>query len=75
MADTPAITQLRNLLGQDLRIEVTDGRVITGMFGCIDKEKNIILRDSMEEQVIQLPGEGLWFLFFVCFVFVLIVYV
>lgn len=56
MAETPAIEELRSLIEKELRVEITDGRVFVGKFNCIDNEKNLILKESVEEQVIHLPN-------------------
>ena len=48
--------KLRELLGREMRVEVSDGRIITGAFYCIDNNKNIILRDCIQEQVIPIPN-------------------
>merc|ERR1712110_1193007 len=48
--------KLRELLGREMRVEVTDGRIITGVFYCIDNNKNLILRDCIQEQVIPIPN-------------------
>lgn len=56
LAEAPSIEQLRNLLEKELRVEITDGRVFVGKFNCIDNEKNLILKETVEEQVIKLPN-------------------
>ena len=40
--------KLRSWLGQILRIEITDRRVIVGGFACTDRDGNIILENSWE---------------------------
>ena len=50
------MADLRRLLGEELRVEVVDGRVITGLFHCVDQERNLILRDSIQEQIIAIPN-------------------
>ena len=40
--------EVTKLLGNTIRILISDGRVIEGEFSCIDKELNIILATSVE---------------------------
>lgn len=46
--DTPAIATLRALLGKELRIAITDGRIFLGNFACTDKDLNIVLTSVYE---------------------------
>jgi small nuclear ribonucleoprotein (snRNP)-like protein len=48
MAATPDRPDVSKLLGNTIRILITDGRVIEGDFSCIDKDLNIILGTSVE---------------------------
>ena len=34
------------VLGQYIRVILTDGKVIDGMFSCMDNEANIVLRQA-----------------------------
>lgn len=40
--------EVTKLLGNKIRVLISDGRVIEGEFSCIDKELNIILATSVE---------------------------
>ncbi|KAI8865634.1 hypothetical protein GQ42DRAFT_110573, partial [Ramicandelaber brevisporus] len=48
--NTPAVAQLRRLLGAQTRVATPDGRVFTGTFVCIDRGKNIILQSATEQR-------------------------
>jgi len=48
--------QLRSYLGRQFRVEVSDGRVITGLFSCIDNDKNIVLKECIELQSFKIPN-------------------
>ena len=43
-----AIAQGCALLGSQLRVTLTDGRVLVGRLHCIDWKQNILLRDTVE---------------------------
>eukprot|EP00698_Gefionella_okellyi_P006614 TRINITY_DN1593_c0_g1_i1.p2 TRINITY_DN1593_c0_g1~~TRINITY_DN1593_c0_g1_i1.p2 ORF type:complete len:140 (-),score=26.26 TRINITY_DN1593_c0_g1_i1:627-1046(-) len=47
---TPAIENLRALLGKKLRVDVNDGRKFFGMGYCFDAQKNVILTACVEER-------------------------
>lgn len=49
----PGAVKLRNWLNKTLRVEMSDGRVLIGIFLCTDREANIILGSCAE----YLPGE------------------
>ena len=40
---------LNNVLGKYVKILVTDGRIFYGELECIDNQKNIVLKDALEE--------------------------
>ena len=42
------IIAARALLDLPLRIRLSDGRVITGRFTCLDKQRNLLLTDTHE---------------------------
>jgi len=44
------VERVKKLLSTCLRVRVTDGRILEGIFCCFDKEKNIILADTIEYQ-------------------------
>lgn len=52
------VSKLRNLLLRHFRVEVSDGRTITGIFVCIDSDRNLVLRDCMETRTFPLPLKG-----------------
>ena len=41
--EDPSRSLLRNLLNKNLKIELSDGRILVGMFLCTDKDANVIL--------------------------------
>ncbi|OQR85411.1 hypothetical protein THRCLA_23030 [Thraustotheca clavata] len=43
-----SIQSVMQLLNQPLRVEISDGRIIIGLFHCLDHEKNLILTDANE---------------------------
>ncbi|KAL9083111.1 MAG: hypothetical protein Q9159_005985 [Coniocarpon cinnabarinum] len=43
-----SVNYLESLLGQQLRIHISDGRIFVGQFKCTDKEANVILSNAME---------------------------
>jgi small nuclear ribonucleoprotein (snRNP)-like protein len=42
--------RVRRWLDALLRVELSDGRVLTGKFGCFDKQKNILLVETREQR-------------------------
>ncbi|XP_076173356.1 LSMD1 domain-containing protein Sbat [Ptiloglossa arizonensis] len=46
--DSPARQKLRGWLNRNLRIKMTDGRVLMGVFLCTDRDANVILRSCSE---------------------------
>ncbi|XP_067011498.2 N-alpha-acetyltransferase 38-A, NatC auxiliary subunit [Anabrus simplex] len=46
--DTPGKQKLRSWLNKNLKIEMTDGRVLIGVFLCTDREGNVILGSCSE---------------------------
>ena len=46
--EAPAILDVRALLGKPLQVHVSDGRVIKGIFNCLDAHANILLREAEE---------------------------
>ncbi|RHY53638.1 hypothetical protein DYB30_000365 [Aphanomyces astaci] len=42
------IYDVMQLLDQVLRVEITDGRILVGLFHCLDKDKNLILTETTE---------------------------
>lgn len=46
--NTTDLNNLENLLGNTLRIKMSDGRVIEGQFQCMDKDLNFILGSATE---------------------------
>lgn len=45
---TPGAVQLRSWLNKTFRVEMTDGRVLMGIFLCTDRDANIILGSCSE---------------------------
>lgn len=45
---SPGAVQLRSWLNKMFRVEMTDGRVLTGVFLCTDRDANIILGSCSE---------------------------
>lgn len=43
-----ALDQLKAYLGNTIRIRISDGRVIEGIFDCMDKDLNFILSSAVE---------------------------
>ena len=48
MAEAAAADFVRGLVGQILRVEVSDGRVYEGKLSCIDREKNMVLMPATQ---------------------------
>ena len=46
------------LLGEKLRVHLTDGRVLVGYLHCLDYKKNILLRDTVLASSQQHPEIG-----------------
>lgn len=44
----PGAVKLRNWLNKSLRIKMTDGRVLVGIFLCTDRDANVILGSCSE---------------------------
>jgi small nuclear ribonucleoprotein (snRNP)-like protein len=47
-ADSPGRQKLRSWLNKNLKIEMTDGRVLVGIFLCTDRDANVILGSCSE---------------------------
>lgn len=45
---SPGAIKLRSWLNKSFRVEMTDGRVLTGIFLCTDRDANIILGSCSE---------------------------
>ena len=43
-----AIAAVKALLGETLRVTLTDGRVFEGVFSCLDKGFNVVLNEASE---------------------------
>lgn len=54
--DTALVTQFKDFMGRQLRCHISDGRIITGSFDCIDKHRNIILDRATEIKSIDKPN-------------------
>jgi small nuclear ribonucleoprotein (snRNP)-like protein len=46
--DTPSKLVLRQYLNRNMKVKITDGRVLVGIFLCTDKQSNIILGSCQE---------------------------
>jgi len=53
-----ATDKIRGLLGCELTCTLDDGRLVTGDFVCLDRLKNILLTNVVEERMIELPNEA-----------------
>lgn len=51
--DTPAITKLKSLLRQFIRVTTSDGRIFIGTFAGTDKLLNIILTNAEEYRFVR----------------------
>ena len=49
------LNKLRSYLGRTVRIDITDGRTIVGVFVCTDRESNLILREARETISLRIP--------------------
>ena len=49
-AESPAISSVRSHLDDQMRVTLTDGRVLIGRFECFDKQRNVLLRDAQEQR-------------------------
>lgn len=43
-----SVEKVKQLLGKKIRIKMEDGRLIEGIFHCMDKDLNFILNASVE---------------------------
>ena len=51
MADaTRSMAKVRSLLDAPLRVTLFDGRVLVGKFTCYDKQRNILLSETLEQR-------------------------
>lgn len=48
--DVEVLNTIHHLLGGSVRVTMTDGRVATGIFTCLDRLGNIILEDVIEQR-------------------------
>ena len=55
-----SLNELNLLLGSEIRILINDGRIIEGVFSCMDKDLNFILGNATEYHGI---AEGMLFNF------------
>lgn len=54
MAQTKsAVEQMASLLDKTIRCTMDDGRIVEGNLECIDRLKNIILRDAKERRIVE----------------------
>jgi small nuclear ribonucleoprotein (snRNP)-like protein len=53
--DTELVKQMKNMMGRNLRCHLSDGRIITGSFDCVDKHRNIILDRASEIKSLDEP--------------------
>ena len=53
--DTPLVTKVKDLMGRTVRCHLSDGRVVTGYFNCVDKHRNIILEKASELKSVAEP--------------------
>ncbi|KAJ1618197.1 hypothetical protein T492DRAFT_1094633 [Pavlovales sp. CCMP2436] len=44
----PSLALVRASLDGPLRVGLSDGRLLTGTFLCLDRQRNILMRDTME---------------------------
>lgn len=49
-ADGPSIDAVRGLLDSTLRVTLTDNRVLVGKFSCFDKQRNVLLNETVEQR-------------------------
>ncbi|GBG32104.1 N-alpha-acetyltransferase 38, NatC auxiliary subunit [Hondaea fermentalgiana] len=50
-----AETRLREMLGSEVRVTLSDGRIVNGAFECIDQGMNAIVRDK-KIGLVMVPG-------------------
>ncbi|XP_072573486.1 N-alpha-acetyltransferase 38, NatC auxiliary subunit isoform X1 [Paramormyrops kingsleyae] len=48
LSTSPARQKLENLLNKSMRIRMTDGRTLVGLFLCTDRDCNVILGSAQE---------------------------
>ncbi|KAL4631464.1 N(alpha)-acetyltransferase 38, NatC auxiliary subunit-like [Arapaima gigas] len=48
MSTPPACLKLENLLNKSMRVRMTDGRTLVGLFLCTDRDCNVILGSAQE---------------------------
>jgi len=48
VGQSTALEQLRGLLGETVRVELTDGRRLEGQFVCLDRPANLVLDNAYE---------------------------
>ena len=52
-----SLDKIKSLLGRTIRVRISDGRVIEGVFQCFDKDLNFILGSAVENHGIA-PGRN-----------------
>ena len=55
-AAAAALARAQELLGSQLRVTLSDGRVLLGRLHCLDWKQNILLRDTAEVAQAGSPG-------------------
>ena len=39
MSESSVVERVKGMMGRQLRVHLTDGRVVMGLFDCVDKQK------------------------------------
>lgn len=52
--ETPKITQIKDLLNKRVRVSISDGRILSGKFWCIDNGMNIVMGETEETKIIKI---------------------
>ena len=48
MSESSVVERVKGMMGRQLRVHLTDGRVVMGLFDCVDKQGNVILDRALE---------------------------
>ncbi|EGD73292.1 hypothetical protein PTSG_05008 [Salpingoeca rosetta] len=60
MAEEEARSMLKGLLGKLVRVGVSDGRIVQGVFSCVDNGCNIVLTHANEWKGPPITGADAW---------------
>lgn len=56
--ETPQIIELKKYLNKQLKISLSDGRILQGKFWCVDNRKNLVIGEAVESRQISFQQES-----------------